>query len=141
MTAANAGDNEQRTVVAGSYKMGNAKAFLGLQDLKADVSGTAGVRSKYFWGGLTYDMSSALKLTAAVYHNDIKNTKADPTVLVLGSDYFLSKRTDVYLNVALAKNRRDGTAASAAGVTAGAGQAPAAGTNQTGVVVGIRHRF
>ena len=141
VTAANAGDNEQRTVVAGSYKMGNAKAFLGLQDLKADVSGTAGVRSKYFWGGLTYDMSSALKLTAAFYHNDIKNTKADPTVLVLGSDYFLSKRTDVYLNVALAKNRRDGTAASAAGVTAGAGQAPAAGTNQTGVVVGIRHRF
>ena len=141
VAAANGGDNEQRIVVAGSYKLQSTKLFLGMQDFKADVSGTAGVRSRQYWGGITYDMSSALKLTAALYHNDIKNTKADPTLLVLGADYFLSKRTDVYLNFAHAKNRRDGAVASALGVTAGAGQSPAPGSSQSGVVVGIRHRF
>jgi predicted porin len=141
VAAANAGDKEQRVVVAGSYKLGEAKLFLGLRDLKADVAGTSGVRSKYFWGGMTYDINSALKLTAALYHHDIKNTKADPSAFVLNADYFLSKRTDVYLSLAHAKNKRDGAVASAVGVTAGAGQSPAAGTNQSGLVVGIRHRF
>lgn len=140
---ADAGDMEQRVALAANYKLGEATLFGGYRRLKSDVAGTNGVRSDYYWSGLTYNATPALKLTGAVYHNDIKNTAADPSLFVLNADYSLSKRTDLYMSLGYAKNRTDGLAGSSVGVTAGgeAVSSGAPGVSQTGVVMGIRHRF
>jgi predicted porin len=54
---------------------------------------------------------------------------------VLGVDYLLSKRTDIYATAAYAHNK-DG---SALGVNGYGTVAP--GYNQTGVTIGMRQRF
>lgn len=140
---ANAGDMDQRVALAANYKFGEATVFGGYRRLKSDVAGTNGVRSDYYWSGLTYNATPALKLTGAIYHNNIKNTEADPSLFVLNADYSLSKRTDLYASLGYAKNRKDGLAGTSVGVTAGgeAVSSGAPGVGQTGVVMGIRHRF
>lgn len=137
-----AGNVDKRFALAGSYAFGALKGYLGYRRLDSTVAGTAGVISNLYWGGLSYQATPFLKLTGAAYDNEIVGTSAHPTTLVLNADYFLSKRTDVYASVSFAKNRTDGTVSSDAAVTGGADAlAPAAGADQTGAVVGIRHRF
>lgn len=142
IVATNAGNQDTRYALAASYEMGAAKGFLGYRRLKSDVAGTAGTTSGLLWGGVTYLVTPATKLTGAVYNNNIQNTSADPTTYVLNLDYSLSKRTDVYVGASYAKNRTDGASGSSVGVTGGADAvAPGAGISQSGLVAGIRHKF
>lgn len=139
-TAATSGDKVRKAVVAGSFAFGPAKAFLGYRYGKATGSLSAVhnatiARSDAYWGGLTYNITPAFALTGAAYYTNNKNTDNDPWLFVVSGDYSLSKRTDAYLNVAYARNKGN----NAFGVS-GYGTAEA-GANQTGAVVGIRHRF
>lgn len=137
-----AGNVDKRLVFAGSYALGGLKAYLGYRRLNSTVAGTDGVIANLFWTGLSYQVNPFLKLTGAAYDNEIVGTSAHPTTFVLNADYFLSKRTDIYASVSFAKNRTDGKTSSDAAVTGGADALPpGAGVNQTGAVVGIRHRF
>jgi len=142
----------QRASVAGSYAYGPAKAFLGYRWAKVTQPG-AGNRSNLWWGGLGYQATPALSLTGAVYYQGYRGTKTDPWLFVASGDYALSKRTDLYMNLAYSVNRTDGNIGSqstlgVAGTdtTIAGYPAPfAAGTagkqNQFGAVVGVRHKF
>ena len=80
----------------------------------------------------------AFTLTGAVYHVNVKNVAsgqdADPTMYVGRGLYALSKRTDLYAAVAYAK-AKNGKQVSLSRDEAGFA------SSQTGVTVGIQHRF
>jgi predicted porin len=104
------------------------------------------VRADTWWAGTNYDLTPALDLTGVVYYVNVKtgvtpaDTAADPMMFVLRAKYSLTKRTSVYATAAHAKakggvpvgisrdNNEDG------GVTG-------FGDHQTGLLVGIQHRF
>lgn len=139
-TIATSSDKVRKAAVAGSFAFGPAKAFLGYRYGKATgslsvVSGAAIERSDLYWGGVTYNVTPAFALTGAAYYTKNKNTDNDPWQFVVSGDYALSKRTDAYLNVAYARNKGNNSYG-----LGGYGTAEA-GSNQTGAVVGIRHRF
>ncbi|MEC4718446.1 porin [Noviherbaspirillum sp. CPCC 100848] len=102
------------------------------------ASGGADLRSDLLWGGVNFNVSPALTLTTALYHQNIKNVAAgadaDPTMLVLQAKYTLSKRTFVYGTTGYVRGRNN-QLVSLSRDDAGFG------TNQTGVTVGIQHRF
>lgn len=137
-----AGNQDVRTVLAASYLAGPAKAYLGYRHLRSDVAGTPGVRSNLAWAGVNYMAVPQLKLTAALYRNDVEHSAADARTWVLNADYFLSKRTDLYAGVSHVNNGGTGAGASNVGVTGGPDVvAPGAGVGQTGAVLGMRHKF
>jgi predicted porin len=96
-------------------------------------------KSDIFELGVNYAVTAPLHLLASVQYN--KLTFADPgsnkgklTQINLGTDYFLSKRTDVY---AFVSNLRAKDAINP-GVN---GDSTGSNNNQTAVAVGIRHKF
>ncbi|TXI89307.1 MAG: porin [Cupriavidus sp.] len=137
-TAALDDRSAKRLAVGGSYDFTVAKVFAGYRWMRDDgtASATAAtVRNNVYWLGGLYRFTPALSLTGAAYYTDTHNSGADPWMFVLSADYAFSKRTDAYLNVGYTRNK-DG---SNLGLS-GAGTA-VAGANQTGVLLGVRHRF
>ncbi|WP_254926649.1 porin [Janthinobacterium sp. PC23-8] len=137
---------ERRSTAAVSYVAGPFKGFAGYRYLRASSqflpvnpilaanasqAGSAGLA----WAGAQYTASQALVLTVAAYHQDVHASGADPLMAVLWADYFLSKRVDLYATAAFARNKNG----SALGVNGYGTVTP--GTNQTGVVVGMRYKF
>ncbi|WP_347556194.1 porin [Robbsia sp. KACC 23696] len=92
--------------------------------------------SNFYWLGATYKYTPSLWLSATAMYQDFKDTNRDPWSFQISSDYFLSKRTDVYVNVGYVLNRHG----SNLGLN-GFGTDVVAGSNQFGTMVGIRHRF
>jgi predicted porin len=92
--------------------------------------------SNFYWLGATYRLKPSLLLSATAMYQDFKDTNRDPWSFQVSSDYFLSKRTDVYVNVGYVLNRHG----SNLGLN-GFGTDVVAGSNQFGTMVGIRHRF
>ena len=90
----------------------------------------------------------ALNLTAVVHYVNIKNggtpddTAADPGMFVLPAKYALSKRTSVYAHAAHAKAKaKGGVAVGISRDNSEDGGVPGFGEHQTGLPVGIQHRF
>lgn len=115
------------------------KVLFGYRDYKKTLaSGAPDLRSDMYWTGFSYKASPAVTLTSAVYYQNIKNvaagTDADPLLFALRAKYAMSKRTFLYtsLGYARAKNNRP--------VSVSRDDAGFA-DNQTGVTVGIQHRF
>lgn len=128
----------KRLAFGGSYDFGVAKLFAGYRWMRDDgvaTAATASTRNNVYWLGGLYRVTPALSLTGAAYYTDTHNSNNDPWMFVLSADYSFSKRTDAYLNLGYVRNK--GT--SALGLN-GSGTA-VAGANQTGAIVGIRHRF
>lgn len=102
------------------------------------ASGAADLRSDLYWGGVNYSATPTVTLTAALYHQNIKNvpsgTDADPTMLVLQAKYALSKRTFLYATTGHVRGKND-RLVSLSRDDAGFG------TSQTGVALGVQHRF
>lgn len=137
-----AGNQDVRTVLAASYQAGLAKAYLGYRHLRSDVAGTPGVHSGLAWAGVGYLAAPQFKLTGALYRNDVEHSAADARTWVLNADYLLSRRTDLYAGVSHVTNGGTGATASNVGVTGGPDAvAPGAGAGQTGMVLGLRHKF
>jgi predicted porin len=145
-TLATGGRDKTTSAHAGlAYTISNAWAVkAGYRYFKRDNVATADLRGDTMWVGVNWQATPALGLTAAVYHVDVKDTslglpEADPTLYVLRAKYALSKRTDLYAVTghSRAKNNqfvgltRSG---SPEGVTGFA-------DTQTGVMVGVQHRF
>lgn len=125
--------------VAADYKTGDLRFTAGMRGYKlvAGKAATADVRADTYWGGVSYVMK-ATTLTGAAYHVNVKNVAAgqdaDPTMYVLRTLYALSKRTDLYAAAAYVNGKND--------KLVGLSRDDAAfGTSQTGVTVGIQHRF
>ncbi|BEV13401.1 porin [Herbaspirillum sp. DW155] len=144
--------------VAASYQFGPARVYGNYSRVKQDLNTQANLTNYAGVGSLTsvvnrtlarskkadiyelgtaYSLSPSLKLLAAVDHTradfDGVSTKAKLTQVSLGTDYWLSKRTDLYAFLAYTK----------ASDLNNPGVSDATGTdgNQGAVAVGIRHKF
>jgi predicted porin len=140
-TLAATGSRDKTTAfhLGADYKAGAWRYTAGMRGYKlvSGRLGTADVRGDTYWGGITY-LINKITLTGAVYHINTKNLPtaqdADPTMVVARAMYALSKRTDLYLAAAHAKadhGQLVGLSRDDAGT----------GSTQTGVTVGIQHRF
>lgn len=117
----------------------SVKLRFGYRDYKRTLaSGAPDLRSGMYWTGVVYKASPKLTVTGAVYYQDIKNVApgadADPLMFALRTKYALSKRTFLYASVAHAR-AKNGKLVSVSRDDAGFAD------NQTGVVVGVQHRF
>lgn len=105
------------------------------------ATGGAGLRATTYWAGVNWQATPALGLTAALYFQDQRKVaaEADPKMLVLRAKYALSKRTDLYAVTAHARARNGQTV----GLTRDVSPQGVTGFSdtQTGVIMGMQHRF
>ncbi|SDY34766.1 Outer membrane protein (porin) [Collimonas sp. OK242] len=155
----NVGDTALKTFSLGaSYQAGPARLYGNWSRTKQPLAisstlGTTGVlqansftvggfnntKADIFELGVNYAVTAPLHLLASVQYNkltfaDAGSAKGKLTQINLGSDYFLSKRTDLY---AFVSNLRAKDAINP-GVF---GDSTGSNNNQTAVAVGIRHKF
>lgn len=112
--------------------------------------GTVALHDNLWWIGGIYAISPVLKLSLGYYYQDLRTMKvtpaaptvhpANPWEVLFIADYSLSKRTDVYLTTAYAKNAGLDLHSASLGFSnvyvLGQGK-----TNMFGAAVGIRHKF
>ncbi|MBU9363452.1 porin [Burkholderia multivorans] len=138
--------SQRRLEVGAAWQAGRAKVYGGYRYLRTDsgflpafpVAAPDGGRALYgnlYWLGLNYQITPAWSVTGAAYYEDFLHTKADPLLLTAVTNYALSKRTDLYVTGAFARNSHGSTL----GVN-GFGTV-AAGANQVAINCGLRHRF
>jgi len=152
--------------LVGSYQFGPARVYANWSNVKQDLktiaaTGTSSLASAAngeFSGltlgnsnkaniyeiGTAYDLSPSLKLLGSVQltratFNGATTGTGKLTQFNLGTDYFLSKRTDLYAFIA---NVRASNMANS-GVLEASGNAStgSADSSQTAVIVGVRHKF
>lgn len=87
-----------------------------------------------------YAIGAGRIMASVAKQNDKTTSNSDATLMAVGYDYNMSKRTDVYTVFSYIKNQNDGQytppAASAPG-----GFTKVAGENSSAFQIGIRHRF
>ncbi|QGZ64924.1 porin [Paraburkholderia acidisoli] len=100
---------------------------------------SASVAQELFFAGVRYPVMRNLKLTAAYYYDVDKTPKMSNTWMgVLSAQYALSKRTSLYATVAYAEATRY---ANGTYTPVGTNDSTAFGPNQTGVTLGMFHKF
>lgn len=141
-SAPSADRRDRRALVGAHYAVGPARIFVGYRWYRGDIGILPANRANLYWAGVRYNVKPALTLAGAVYYTDTRNANADPLMFVASADYALSRRTDIYLNVGHARNRGP-SQLGLNGYHAGRGKSPhvVPGKGQTGVVMGVRHRF
>jgi len=107
------------------------------------IGGSNMDKADLFELGGNYALTPSLKLLASVQHSRLNFVGADSkgklTQINLGTDYWLSKRTDIY---AFLSNLRASNAYNPGIGASSIGSAPSgADASQTAVSVGIRHKF
>lgn len=137
-TVATQNQKARRFALGSSYQIGDAKLFAAYRDLKDQIvaAGVPTTESKYYWAGASYKITPAVVLTGAVYKTSNKNNSTDPHNFVFSADYVFSKRTDVYVTAGRMTNK----GGSNFGLN-GVGSSIVADEGQTGLVIGIRHRY
>lgn len=135
-STATQGNKEQRIGAGLSYQvLSPLKLFAGYKWFNSSIPATA-ARSSMYYGGLQYRATPALFVSAATYYTDITSAGQHPIDFGINTAYLLSKRTNLYAAISYVKNSHG----SNLGV-AGFGSGVVAGANQTGVEVGVTHRF
>lgn len=125
--------NSREFAGGAAYNIGKARLFALVTDVQLS-SGTKD-RATTYEGGATYQLVPQLQLGGGFQYQHRNNGLGSANQLVLSADYFLSKRTDVYLVGALAHDHGFGAQAQAA-----LGD-PSSTDVQTAVRVAIRHKF
>jgi predicted porin len=132
-----AGTNK-RAAVAGTYAIGPVTAMGGYRwGQNRNAAGTEIFRDNFYWLGLNYQVTAPLTLKLGYYFADIRNNNQvdppNPWQVTFVADYAFSKRTDVYLTTAYARN---------AGLNFDGSYALAqAKHSMIGAALGVRHRF
>lgn len=150
---ANSSNREDRVIAGLSYNFGSIEVYGGYRWLKQRLT-QQDLRSNMYWAGVQYRPSKPTRLSLAVFQvngmvcDNMNNAACPavqqagkdqkPTLLLLGGEYDLSKRTTLYALSAYALNNH-GSSLSVAGGNYGANVEP--GKNQFGLQVGMRHRF
>lgn len=128
----NAAGTDTRNIlgIGGSYQAAKGlKLFVGGMKRDHDVSLQ---ENKVITAGLNYNLTDLLVMTASYTDDSQTGTRVGHRkVGVIGLNYFLSKRTDVYTEVD--QNRVTGTYPTQSFM--------AARGSQTGISAGVRHRF
>ncbi|WP_458766196.1 porin [Cupriavidus basilensis] len=144
--------NFKKATIAGSYAFGPAKIMGGYRwGQNKDQNGSLLERDDLYWIGANYQVTPALGLTLEYNYDHVKRFFANastpnPWQVAFIADYVLSKRTDVYLTTAYAKNAGLGLdsamIAYANSLSLGNSYTLASGqSNMLGVAAGIRHKF
>jgi predicted porin len=116
-----------------AYNIGKARIFAMVTDVQLS-SGTK-PRATTYEGGVAYQIIPTLSLAGGFQYQHRNNEVGSANQVVLSADYFLSKRTDVYLVGALAHDHGFSAQAQAA-------LGDPSGTDaQTAVRIAIRHKF
>jgi len=157
--AANAGSTAAKVLnVVASYQFGPARVYGNWSRVKQDLNsnlaapaaGTFGTlanstKADIYELGTAYSLTPSLKLLGSVQHTraDISGSgsKGKLTQINLGSDYWLSKRTDLYAfvsRISASNIANTGVFGDATGPNTVNGGADG---SQTAVAVGIRHKF
>lgn len=90
--------------------------------------------------GMHYRIGAGRIMGSIARQNDRTSSNSDATMVAIGYDYNLSKRTDVYTVAANIKNSKDGQFAPSTAGSPG-GFAPNPGDQMRGYQVGLRHKF
>ena len=144
----------RKAAVAASYSFGSAiKVMAGYRWVRPRLAGLASAvsqyRDDYYWAGVNYQATAALGLTLGYSYDNLKSMATSATTSVnppnpwqvqLVADYNPSKRTDVYVMGAYAKNA--GLGLDNPTIAFANGYQPATGKDSmVGVAVGLRHKF
>lgn len=120
-------------------QIGDATIMGGYEHYLYNPTKGKSVSSALWFGGVRYLVLPYFRVTAAAYYQSNKADNVSNSLMgVLGADYILSKRTDVYATVAYAASTHY---ANDRYTPVGLTSDTAFGPNQTGVTLGIRHRF
>jgi predicted porin len=136
--AAGAYDKTTIAHLGAGYQFASVKLQGGYRNYKKTLaSGAADLRSDMYWGGASWQATSRLTLTGAVYHQDIKNVAAaietDPTLYVFRAKYAMSKLTDLYAMAGFSRSKT--------GFSGVSRDDASFGSSQTGLAIGIQKRF
>ncbi|AKZ28655.1 porin [Ralstonia pseudosolanacearum] len=134
-TLAASGLSAKRAAIGASYTLGEAKVFTGYRWLRDEVSTSTARHDNLYWLGAQYKLTPAFTLNGAAYYTNARTDSNSSWMFVLNGNYALSKRTDAYVLVGYVTNKGNATF----GVTGTANTLP--GQNQTGAMIGMRHRF
>lgn len=130
------------------YIAGQVKIFGGYRWASNDIASPGlPLRDDYYWIGANYQATPLIRLSAAYYFDKVKSvaapvnslTQSTPQTILFTANYGLSKRTDLYVTAAYAKNSALNLDTLDGGAT-GYALAPGA-ASQTGVAIGVRHKF
>jgi len=141
-TIASRNRHDQRATIAASYAFGPAKVFAGYRWQHLGFTSALGNGTAHLgWAGASYRLTPAVSFSGAVYYQDNRGTSADPWLLSAGGNYALSKRTDLYLNMAYALNKTDRSRGFVSDTSVNGNGQVSPGDNQFGASFGMRHRF
>ncbi len=137
----------KKAAVAVSYTAGPAIFMSGYRWSMSTAPGQTLTRDNLYWAGVYYEMTSALSLTLDYYYQVFRSSTlpalrpaGNPSQLMFIADYHLSKRTDLYLTTAYARNA--GLCLDTASIAFNNGYQPGPGKNSMfGAALGIRHNF
>ncbi len=102
--------------------------------------GVVNKASDYWWIGGTYLPVPQVALDLQYGHLSISGTQLGASVIAARASYLFSKRSALYITAGHVFNQRDSTITVDGGALPGASN-PSPGVDQTGVMIGIRHKF
>ena len=105
-----------------------------------NISRNSQVDANSYQLGLHYKIGAGRVMASVARQNDRTASNSDATLMAVGYDYNLSKRTDVYTVLANIKNQNDGQYTPGAAGSPG-GFTKTIGEDSRAIQVGIRHRF
>ncbi|SFB05401.1 Outer membrane protein (porin) [Collimonas sp. OK607] len=108
------------------------KLYAAFQRRNMDTLGIA-TRTNFYWVAMSYNPSAAVTLLTSAYFFDPAGASNRSAMYTALGSYALSKRTDIYSQVALMRNQARAAVALDGTVNPGG--------NQAGLTFGIRHRF
>lgn len=121
----------ERMSVGATYTIAPVKLLASYQRLTAETPATSRDTDLY-WVGAQYS-GGPFTVTGALYFNDPDGSANRSSMLVFLGSYALSKRTDLYSEIAFMRNQDAAMLGMAGPVNPG--------DRQGGAIVGIRHRF
>lgn len=134
-TISSAEQAAKRAAIGASYAVGDAKVFAGYRWMRNELTGGTARHDNLYWLGALYRFTPAFTLTGAAYYNNARTDSNSAWMFVVNADYALSKRTDAYALLGYVNNKGNASY----GMSGAANTLP--GQNQTGAMVGVRHRF
>ncbi|KWR88321.1 porin [Cupriavidus sp. IDO] len=129
---------DTRSVINGFVKFGTATIGAGF--LHRNNQGSGNPSSNYWWLGATYLPIQQVALDVQFGRLTVRESATGGSVIAARAMYMLSKRSAVYVTAGRMFNQRDATFTIDGGAI-GTVSLPSPGVNQTGALVGIRHRF
>ena len=143
----------KKAAVAASYSLGSLAKIMGGYRWGQNKNAADVViqRDDFYWIGANYQVTPAIGLTLEYNYDNVKSLYGDthvanPWQIALIANYAFSKRTDLYLSIAYAKNAglmmESLATVYANSLSLGNSYTLADGqSNMLGVALGIRHKF